>query len=204
MLIVDDHPLCIFALTHILSPLFDSAHIVTAPSAEEGLLAARKQDLTLIVLDVFLPGIDGIEAIKQFRKIIPDALIAIISSSEDRRDIAAALRAGAQIFISKSAYATAILAAVTRVLRREPNAPRVVLPGAQSMQLQSALPELTVRQAKILGLLAKGKSNREIGAALSLAEPTVKMHISALFRVLAVANRTQAVLMARRYSLLSE
>ena len=153
-------------------------------------------------LDPGLPGLNGAEAIGAFAKLLPTAGLVVVSASEDRREATAAFRAGAKAFVSKAVSNEALGDLLKRVLAGTVQAPEWLTPhGRTSAEDESST--LTPRQHDILALLAQGHSNKEIGLRLDLAEITVKMHVSAIFRALGVANRTQAVVAARRLGLLA-
>ena len=204
-LVVEDHPLYRDALTQLLGRIFGAREVSAAASAEEALrLAASNPALRLILPDPGLPGMTGVEAIAALRRQYPDAVLLAISASEDRRDALAAFRAGALAFISKAASTEVVSDVVRRACAGELREPAWVTPSGASAVAEAPMPELTPRQLEILGLLCQGHPNKEIGLRLRLAEVTVKMHVSALFRALGVANRTQAVLAARRLGYHSE
>jgi len=203
-LIVEDHPLYRDALTLLLQSIFGAEGVRAAASAEDGLrLAEAASDLKLILLDPGLPGINGVEAVSAFRRRWPDIAVIAISASEDRRDAAEALRAGAVAFVSKAASTEVVSDLVRRVRSGEALAPTWITASGIGSLGEDAAQELTPRQQEILVLLCQGHPNKEIGLRLGLAEVTVKMHVSAVFKVLEVANRTQAVLEARRRGLYS-
>ena len=203
-LVVEDHPLYRSALAHLLELLFGGTAVKTASSAEEGLrLAAATPDLRVILLDPGLPGMNGGEAIAAFRRQCPGAALIGVSASEDRRDAMAAFRAGALAFVSKAASTEMLADVVRRAAAGELKASTWVTPTGFSAAGDASLPMLTPRQLEILALLCQGHPNKEIGLRLGLAEVTVKMHVTSLFRQLGVANRTQAVLAARRLGLQS-
>jgi DNA-binding NarL/FixJ family response regulator len=198
-LIVEDHPLYRDALSHVLRPIFGDGAVTATASAEEGLRHVQQTPgLLLILLDPGLPGLNGVEAVAAFRKLRTDVPIIAISASDDRRGAEAALRAGAIAFVSKAASTDLVSDLVRRVCAGEVTAPLWIgAPGAASAAGEAGA-DLTPRQREILSLLCQGHPNKEIGLRLGLAEVTVKMHVSSLFRVLGVANRTQALLAARR------
>ena len=202
-LVVEDHPLYRDALALLLKGIFGADGVRVASSAEEGLrLAEASAELNLILLDPGLPGINGVEAVAAFRRRWPEIPVIAISASEDRRDATAALRAGAVAFVSKAASTEVVSDLVRRVRARElPEPAWITATGPGS--LDESAQEMTPRQREILVLLCQGHPNKEIGLRLGLAEVTVKMHVSALFRFLGVANRTQALLAARRLGLYS-
>jgi DNA-binding NarL/FixJ family response regulator len=203
-LIVEDHPLYRDALLQLLRQLFEPAMVQAASSAEEGLkLAESIAGLRLVLVDPGLPGLNGSEAVAAFRRLQPGVAVVAISASEDRRDAMAALRAGAMAFISKAASNEVVIDVVRRLCNGEIREPLWITPtGALAVTDELSEPSLlTPRQREILALLCQGHGNKEIGLRLGLAEITVKMHVSAVFRTLQVANRTQAVLAARRLGL---
>lgn len=203
-LVVEDHPLYRDALMHVLQPIFGAAAVTATGSAEEGLrLAQGTPDLALILLDPGLPGMNGFEAVAAFRKLRDAVPVIVISASDDRRAAEAALRAGAIAFVSKAASTEVVSDLVYRVCAGVQHEP--VWISASGGTLLAGEPDevLTPRQREILALLCQGHPNKEIGLRLALAEVTVKMHVSSLFKVLGVANRTQAVIAARRRGLYS-
>jgi DNA-binding NarL/FixJ family response regulator len=201
-LVVEDHPLYRSALAHLLEQLFGREAVAAASSAEEGLkLAASHPGLRVVLLDPGLPGMQGVEAMAAFRRQCPNTALIGVSASEDRRDAMAAFRVGALAFVSKAASTELLADVVRRAAAGELKAPIWVTPAGFAPAPESSVPELTHRQLEILALLCQGHPNKEIGLRLGLAEITVKMHVSALFRTLGVANRTQAVLAARRFGL---
>ena len=202
VLIVEDHPLFRAALIHLVQETLPDVEPVAVNSAEEGLRqVATMKDVRLILLDPGLPGMNGAEAIAAFCRACPSVGLVAVSASEDRRDAMAALRAGARIFVSKAVSTDMLGNLLRRVLASEVDKPEWITPqGTNSLEDEPSL-VLTPRQREILSLLAQGHPNKEIGLRLGLAEITVKMHVSAIFRTLNVANRTQAVLVARRLGL---
>jgi DNA-binding NarL/FixJ family response regulator len=202
-LIVEDHPLYRDALTQLLRRIFGESAVAAASSAEEGLkLAQSATELRIILLDPGLPGMKGFEAITAFRRACPAVSLIAISASEERRDAEAALRAGATAFVSKAVSNEMVSDLVRRVTAGDVAKALWVTPtGISELEAGSAAELLTPRQVEILVLLCRGLPNKEIGLRLGLAEVTVKMHVSSVFRVLGVANRTQAVLEARRLGL---
>jgi len=201
VLVVDDHPLYRKALADLAGQLLGQGNVAEAGSAEAGLqLGGRLTNLRLILLDFRLPGLHGVEAMTALQQRFPGVDIVVITGSEDRRDAAAALRAGAKAFLSKASSMDEISDALVAVLggRELPNNGKWKLPDLPPSDQPA---ELTSRQIEILHLLCQGYSNKEIGLRLGVALVTVKTHVSAIFRALGVVNRTQAVLAARRLGL---
>jgi DNA-binding NarL/FixJ family response regulator len=193
-LVVDDHPLYRGALATLARSLFGADAVHEAGTAEAALAVGPTPDLVL--LDFRLPALNGAEAVKAFRQRFPQALVIVVSASEDRREAQAAMRAGARAFVHKTESMDAIADVIRQVIKGAKIEPRWVMGGAQA-----ATTELTSRQLEILAMLCEGISNKEIALRLGLAVITVKMHVSAIFRALGVVNRTQAALAARRLGL---
>ncbi|HEX5125393.1 MAG TPA: response regulator transcription factor [Rhodocyclaceae bacterium] len=203
-LVVEDHPLYRDALMQLARLVFGDEGAIAASSAEEGLRkAASSLDLRVVLLDPGLPGMNGSEAIAAFRQQYPGAAVIVVSASEDRREAMSALHAGAKAFISKAVTTEVMAGAIRRVLSGEMPTAEWITPTASEAAGTPPSALLTPRQNEILALLARGHSNKEICLRLDLAEVTVKMHVSSIFRTLGVANRTQAVLMARQLGLAS-
>lgn len=201
-LIIEDHPIYRDALVVFMRALLGESRVVAVSSTEEGLgCAGNIDDLGLILLDLGLPGMNGVEAVISLRRKCPEAAIIVVSASDDRREAAAALRAGAKAFISKAVSTKIISDVVQKVLAGESlESPWITVTGNQTIGDEPLL-MLTPRQRETLVFLCQGYSNKEIGLRLGLAEITVKIHISSIFRALNVVNRTQAALAARRFGL---
>jgi len=200
ILIIEDHPLYRDALIPLLREILDDSDIVTATSAEEGLrLAEALPTLRLILLDFNLPGLCGTEAVAAFYRSYPAAITIVISSSEDRRDVAACFRVGARAFISKHVSREVMLDAIHRALSGKLSKPEWIRPSHSCAFIEEQTLPFNQRQLEILKLLARGCTNREIATQVGLAEITVKQHITVIFRVLGVENRAQALLAVRRF-----
>lgn len=200
-IVVDDHPLYRGALATLASTIFGETQVVQATTAEAALQrAAALESLRLVLLDFRLPGINGAEAILAFRRRFPQAAIVVVSASEDRRERDAAMRAGADAFLSKACSMEVLLGAIRTVLAGGEPDPRLSLGGPASQE-KAGTADLSPRQLEVLAMLCQGLSNKEISLRLNLAVITVKMHVSSVFRALGVLNRTQAVLAARRLGL---
>jgi DNA-binding NarL/FixJ family response regulator len=209
-LVVDDHPLVGEALQHVLQRLDSGAAVQTAARCERAFeLAAAEPDLDLVLLDLDLPGLSGIAALRAWRQRFPAVPVVVVSATEDRSAVLAALDAGALGFIPKSSSNEVMLSALQLVLAggrylpaqalATPSNPARHPRSRQSESVQSL--GLTARQLDVLRLMARGQPNKLICRELGLAERTVKAHISAVFRALKVTSRTQAALVAARLDL---
>lgn len=197
VLVVDDHPLFRKALVSLVEETKVCSSVIAAASAEEGLARVREGRVSLIMLDLGLPGVAGIDAIGLFRR-TSEASILVVSASEHRQEINAALRAGAGAVVSKSVSMDALKDIVKLALTGIWPEPKWVRPAGSLSLGEEHGRGLTMRQQEIATLLMDGHSNKEIGMRLNLAEITVKTHLTAIFRVLGVVNRTQAVVAIRK------
>jgi DNA-binding NarL/FixJ family response regulator len=211
LLLADDHALFRQALRHILSELGPDTTIVDAESLGKALaLAQEHADLDLVLLDLKMPDVQGIDSVYAFRERFPSLPIVVLSASEDCEDIEAVLDAGALGFVPKSSPAAVLLGALRLVLEggvylppqllnRVAPSPRPVMQQSNpSLSGHGRVDGLTERQLEVLRLLEQGKSNKEIARDLRLSEGTIKIHLAAVFRALNVRNRTEAVLAAQR------
>jgi DNA-binding NarL/FixJ family response regulator len=197
VLVVDDHPLFRKALVSLVEETGACSSVIAAASAEEGLTRVAETKVDLILLDLGLPGAAGVDAISLFRRAC-DANIAVVSASEHRQEVAAAMRAGASVVVSKSVSMDTLKDLVQRALTDSLPEQKWIRPVG-SLSLGGDVGRgLTSRQQEIATLLMNGHSNKEIGMRLGLAEITVKTHLTAIFRLLGVVNRTQAVVAIRR------
>jgi len=195
ILIVDDHPLLLEILGVVARNVFTDARIRTAQSCEEALEAARSADSPdLVLLDLGLPGCAGITALERLREVQPSTRVVVVSSSEERELILAALEAGAAGYIPKTSKPDVFTAALRLVaaggIYVPPQALRAEVPA--SVVYQPRKTELTERQREVLRLIAKGLGNKEIARSLHIAKDTVKQHAKAVYAALGVAGRAQA------------
>lgn len=211
ILIIDDHQLFIEGLRHVLVQAIDALAITEAHNADEALQSLEdKPDFDLILLDLSLPGLDGIDLLKAImsRKLwIP---IAVLSAQEDVRIIKQAIDAGALGFIPKSHNSQSLIDALKKILNGEIYLPEELRQRVAKISTQREKEtttgfsrySLTRRQFEVLGLLAKGYSNKDIAKSLYLTENTVKSHISAIFQALEVSNRIACIRCAEENGLL--
>ena len=206
-LVVDDHPLIQDAVSNVLRRLESHAEIAVAGDCERGLdIAGLGAEPDLVLLDLNLPGLSGIPALKLWRTRFPGVPVVILSAVSDQQTVLAAMRAGAAGFIPKSSTNEVMLNALRLVLAggkylpSEVLSPSVRRPAPQRLRQGSMLSTetlgLTGRQTEVLRLIANGASNKLICRELGLAERTVKAHVTAVLRALKVSSRTQAAIEA--------
>jgi DNA-binding NarL/FixJ family response regulator len=208
ILLVDDHALIRDALRAILAEIMACAVIDEADSARKAMeLAESNPETQLVILDLGLPDGDGLQLLKTIRARLPATAVVVLSSSTESDVMAAALDAGAVGFIPKSAPRSVMLGALGLVLaggiyippEAWPSRPKDVPPAVSERSPTPAELGLTGRQLDVLALLMRGRSNKAIARTLSIAEVTVKHHVTALMRALQVRNRTEAALAIARY-----
>lgn len=212
-LVVDDHPLIQEAVGNVLRRLAPQTEILVAGDCELGLeLAQRSAELDLILLDLNLPGVSGIPALKLWRTRFPSVPVVILSATVDQQTVLAAFGVGAAGYIPKAASNEVMLNALRLVLEGGKYLPSEVLahsPGrgpiprrlARATALSVKTLGLSARQVEVLRLLAQGASNKAICRELGLADRTVKAHVTAVFRALRVSSRTQAAIEAVKLGL---
>jgi DNA-binding NarL/FixJ family response regulator len=200
-LIIEDHPLFTDALSMTLRCLLGIVILPTAGSLEAAVDHLSQNDLPeLILLDLNLPDVNGLDGLIRIKAIAADVPLLVVSSMADNRMISYALRAGANGFIPKHAPRDTFGVAINAVLtghRYTPDSFVDVTPPNQGEAAVTLLTSLTNQQARILQLICEGKLNKQIAYELSIAETTVKAHVTAIMRKLCVQSRTQAVLVAQ-------
>ncbi|PRY86859.1 response regulator [Donghicola tyrosinivorans] len=201
-LVVDDHPLFCDALTLTLKSISEFGTIHTAGTLEAALdEVSADSDIRAIILDLNLPDVNGLDGLVRLRTAAPRAKIIIASSMSDNRMISRAIKAGADGFVPKQAQRAVFQQAFDTVRTGKHFVPEGFIdPDGESATQDDALQRLgtlTNQQARILNLICEGKLNKQIAYDLSIAETTVKAHVTAIMRKLGVHSRTQAVLIAQ-------
>ncbi len=203
-LVVDDHPLFCEALAMTLMGAVGIGHVESARTLREALERLSDAPLPDVILfDLNLPDVNGLEGVVRVRQAVPDVPIVIVSSLDELRVVRAALRAGVNGFVPKHADREEFAAAFAAIARGEIHARQIALdaaPPSLSEEAVGRLALLTAQQARILQLVCTGLMNKQIAYELSIAETTVKAHLTAIMRKLGVQTRMQAVLLAQEAS----
>ncbi|KAB0686332.1 response regulator [Burkholderia territorii] len=211
ILIVDDHPVLRDGVAALLCQNDEDLTVAQVGNADEAMqILGQDSEVDAVVLDLRMPGMNGLEAISTIAGIRPEVQIIVLSTSEDPGDVRAAFARGALGYVPKSAGPHTVLSAIKMVLNGERYVPPLVLdellsPSADDSRNLAPSPAsglLTQRQIEVLRYLADGVPNKVIADKLDLSEKTVKAHVTAIFRALNVLNRTQAAAAARKAGLL--
>jgi two-component system NarL family response regulator len=198
VLIADDHPLVRRGLAAIINMEDDATVVGEAGDGEEAVALWRRLHPDVTLMDLRMPRLEGVQAIRQIRAEDPQASIIVLTTFDHDEDIYAGLRAGAKAYLLKDVQPEELFRCIRAVHAGEAYLqPRVAAKLAQRMHEES----LTEREVQILKLLAEGRSNRAIGQALFITESTVKSHLKSLFAKLDVTSRAEAIALAAKRGL---
>ena len=207
LLVIEDHALVREGLVQTLRQLADEVDI-SAVAGYDGAVAQLENagSFDLALLDLGLPGIDGLSCLKAFRKRYPAMPVVILSAFDDAQTVDRAMKSGAASFVPKTYSSERLLTVLREVLAGQVFTPDPV--PAASVAISPPLKAsggvdpadfgLSERLAEVLGLMASGKSNRDIAKLLGLTEGTVKVHMTRIFKALRVTSRTQAMVVVNR------
>ena len=198
ILIVDDHPLICHGLSSLIAQQEDMQAVGEARNGHEAVEMFRWHHPDIVLMDLRMPEMDGLDALRTIHNEATDARILVLSAFDADEDIYRCMQAGAKAYLLKSAPNEDLLRAI-----REVNAGQTHLPPevASKLALRLTARELTMREMEVLNLLAMGKNNKEIGTDLYIAEGTVKAHVNSILAKLEASDRTQAVMKALKRGL---
>jgi DNA-binding NarL/FixJ family response regulator len=193
ILVVDDHPVVRFGLATLINAQQNMKVVGEAATGEEAVELFRKHEPDVVLMDLRLPGMGGVDAIRVIRSEYPQSRFVVMTTYEGDEDIYQALEAGAQAYLIKCMPPETLVDAVLKV-----NAGLRVIPTAVARNLAARTPNsaLTDRERDVLLLIVKGNSNREIASELGITEGTVKCHVNVILSRLGVSDRTQAAIAA--------
>lgn len=213
ILLVDDHALFREGMRYVLQRLPEAVEILEAGSFHEGLrLAEQHPELDLALLDLNMPGSEGAVSIKFFHQRYPHIPVVVVSGEEGRGIMEKVMSSGAMGFVCKSSPAPVMLSALNLVLSGGVYVPPQILQQPRmaaehendrkdGRSLNTNEYGLTTRQMEVLRHLAAGLSNKQIADAIHLAEGTVKIHVAAVYQILRVSSRMEAVRVAEQLGL---
>lgn len=205
ILLVDDHVLFRRGLAALLQARPGMMVLGEAGDGREAVIRARETHPDVILMDVEMPGCDGLEATRLIKKDLPDTHIVILTVSDDDRDLFEAIKAGAEGYLLKGADPQELYDVLESLRRGEVRlsgavASRILMefvkPIPEVVDEEPEAPSLTPREVEVLQELVRGSTNKEIAGALGIAENTVKIHLRNILEKLHLKNRTQAVVYA--------
>lgn len=210
LLVADDHPLFRDALQAVVGAGLTDTQLLEADSLAAAMECIEAHEgLDLLLLDLSLPDTEGLAGLKTLRDTCPWLPVAIVSAHQERQLVLDAIALGAVGYIPKSTPREQLLAALTQILQGQlylpadvmrrpppPNVPRSSGVEAKSEERQTRLARLTGKQQDVLRCMAQGMSNKQIARELSIAETTVKTHVSAILRKLGATSRVHAIVIA--------
>lgn len=215
LLIVDDHTLFRSGIKLLLQRQEGFEVVGEASDGLEGVKLAKQLKPDVVLLDLHMAGIGGLEALRILGEEVPDTQVVMLTVSEDTEDLLEALRNDARGYLLKNIETEFLLDSIRRAARAESvMSPQIAHKLADSLRVQpkgkvavavanADLDKLSPREREILILLAHGESNKEIAAKLHLAESTVKIHVQGILRKLNLAGRVQAAVYAAEHGLIA-
>ncbi|MEA2371429.1 MAG: hypothetical protein QOH12_1823 [Solirubrobacteraceae bacterium] len=202
VLIADDHGVIRDGLGRLIAALEDIELVGVAADGQEAVARCRESSPDVVLMDLEMPRLDGIEATRQITSGQPGTAVLILTSFSDRRRILGALEAGACGYLLKDAASAEVADGIRAAARGEspldPRAARTILSARSE---RDPLAALSAREREVLALLLEGLPNKLIARRLEISEKTVKSHLTRVFREIGVTDRTQAALWAERHGL---
>ncbi len=200
VMLVDDHQLVRAGLASLIDAAEDLDVVAQAADGRTAVTLAQRIGPEVILMDLSMPEMDGVQATRAVLDALPSARIVVLTSFSEENRVTEALAAGAIGYLLKDCDPRDLLAAVRSAADgHAPLDPRVAT--ALLPRVVTRRPELSTRELEVLGLVAKGLANKQIGRALGISERTVKVHLGHVFRRIGVADRTSAAMWARDHLL---
>jgi DNA-binding NarL/FixJ family response regulator len=200
VLIVDDHPMVRRGLTELFDGEADIEVIDAVGDGEQAVSTTLAEHPDVVLMDVSMPGMDGIEATRRLLAVRPETRVVMLTSFADHERVMEALDTGAVGYLLKDAESDELLRGVRAAARGEsPLSPRAARALLTARRGQRPFEELTARELDVLRLVARGLSNKQIAWRLAISEKTVKAHMTSIFGRIGVPDRTQAALWAQRH-----
>ena len=199
VVLVDDHSLLRSGLATLIDSTDDLTVVGQAADGEQALVVALECTPDVILMDLSMPVVDGVEATRNVLAALPDTKVVVLTSFSDRAQVERALQAGAIGYVLKDADPQDLVAAVRSAAAGhapiDPRVARALLPS--TTVATSPADQLSAREIEVLRLIGKGMANKQIGRALGIQENTVKAHVGNIFKAIGVTDRTSAALWAR-------
>lgn len=198
VLVVDDHPTFRMGLAALVNSQPDMEVQAEADTGAEAIALYRREPADVVLMDLRLPGLGGVEATLALLNRHPDAKVVVLTTYDTDEDIYRALQSGAKSYLLKDMSTEEIIGTIRAVHQGTADLPAVV---AERLLERQQRQTLTNREREVLVLLVKGRSNKEIAAALGISEETAKSHLKTLFAKLGVRDRTDAAIQAIRHGI---
>lgn len=201
VLVVDDHPVFCTAMSMVVNAADGEAQVVQVSDLGAAEAAMRDGEFNLVLLDLALPDVQGMSGLLLLRQLQPSTPLAIVSASEDPRQMRQAAECGARGYVPKSTAVDVMVAAVKALLVGGQWFPQVTFAAEiseEDRQMAARFAELSVAQIRVLRASVDGRLNKQIAHDLGITEATVKSHLQTIFRKLGVANRIQAIIAMNR------
>lgn len=200
ILIVDDHPVVCSGLTNMLSCQTSLQVVASASSGERALALVQDNRFDIMLLDLRMPGMDGIAVLHKLKEIANPPRVIVLTSFEKEEDIYRAIRAGAQGYLLKDSTEDEMIAAIFSVAEGKRYIPRDIAARLANRMLRE---DLTARELEVLELLAQGSTNKQIASVLKISDNTVRCHVINIMEKLQVSDRTEAVANALKKGVLA-
>jgi DNA-binding NarL/FixJ family response regulator len=201
VLVAEDHAVVRSGLLQLLGDVENVEVLGAATGGEEAVRLAAEHRPDVVLMDLEMPGLDGIQATRQIRAADSDVNVVVLTAFSDRRRILDAIDAGAVGYLLKDAEPDELVRGLEAAARGEsPLAPQAAQALVAARAEQQSVPELTPREREVLALLADGLPNKLIARRLEISEKTVKAHLTNIFHRIGVTDRTQAALWAQRHA----
>ena len=198
VLIVDDHKVVRQGLRFLLQQEADIDIVGEAADGEQAIAAVREQVPSVVLLDLLMPKLDGLTALRMIKEISPSTQVIILTSHQGDEELFDAIKAGALSYVLKTAGVDVVVESVRAAARGEslldPSVAAKVLEEMRRARGHDEVDPLSRREVEVLSALARGRSNKEIANELSIGEETVKTHVSNILSKLHLADRTQAAI----------
>ncbi|HYZ28167.1 MAG TPA: response regulator transcription factor [Thermoleophilaceae bacterium] len=200
VLLAEDHAVVRTGLLQLLGGIDEIDVVAAATGGEEAVALAAEHRPDVVLMDLEMPGIDGIEATRRIRSAHPEVNVVVLTAFSDRRRILDAIDAGAVGYLLKDAEPDELIRGLQAAARGEsPLAPKAAQALVAARAEHRTEPDLTPREREVLALLADGLPNKLIARRLDISEKTVKAHLTNIFQRIGVTDRTQAALWAERH-----
>jgi two-component system NarL family response regulator len=199
LLVVDDHQAFRMGLVALVNECPDMKVVAEVSTGPEAIASCRTAHPDVVLMDLRLPGMSGVEATLAIRNEFPQCRVIVITTYDGDEDIYRALQSGAQAYLLKDMSKEEFVQAIRTVHAGGRHIPSDI---AARLAERIGRPEVTLREIEVLKLIMKGKSNKEIGAALDIAEDTVKGHLKSIYAKLGASDRTQAAITALQHGII--